>query len=536
MMKEEGTDVLSGWEDKGRIVYLVSMAIAVLTALVLGLMPVERFIDEGFLIGDSLVYARVAYNIVHGHGSSYDLVTTTNGYHPLWLLMHVPFMLGAGSIMGRLFLLKLLWAGTALAASLVWGTYIHKKTDSYLAGGVMVLMTSAFGWSLFVLYSGIETSLVLLMLGLSLTWAEKMTDSGSYGSRQAALMGALLGLTFLSRLDSIFIAGLLGLAVLWRMRGRAASMVSMVASGLALSVPYLVWNYVTFDRVTPVSGIVKTAQSISIEGSLGQVSIFIRNMGRIGVDSRVLFVMVAVVGLAFAVYLYLNRRRLAGVFRLMWVVPAGAALQYTYYVLLITELHVSWHMYSQFLCAYIIIALVADSSLDWLGERRQWLAVAGLGVFLLGFAVLDAAYIKVKSVRSVEGRVSVDLGQWVAHNIPSDGRPDSRIVFYDSFFAAAAAPENVFIDANGLVGDMELAGVARINRSIPDPADKKDIAAMYGAGHVAYWAWGKCEVADPGAFEYVSPLIRTNMYKRLVLVRAETYREMGKYGALDCGG
>src|SRR3954447_22136254 len=40
---------------------------------------------------DAFYYFGIARNVAHGHGSTFDGINPTNGYHPLWMLMAVPF-------------------------------------------------------------------------------------------------------------------------------------------------------------------------------------------------------------------------------------------------------------------------------------------------------------------------------------------------------------------------------------------------------------------------------------------------------------
>src|SRR3954447_11568710 len=39
---------------------------------------------------DAFYYFGIARNVAHGHGSTFDGIDPTNGYHPLWMLMAVP--------------------------------------------------------------------------------------------------------------------------------------------------------------------------------------------------------------------------------------------------------------------------------------------------------------------------------------------------------------------------------------------------------------------------------------------------------------
>ena len=39
---------------------------------------------------DAYYYFKVAQNISEGHGSTFDGINSTNGYHPLWMIVCVP--------------------------------------------------------------------------------------------------------------------------------------------------------------------------------------------------------------------------------------------------------------------------------------------------------------------------------------------------------------------------------------------------------------------------------------------------------------
>ncbi|HID08358.1 MAG TPA: hypothetical protein EYP10_14555, partial [Armatimonadetes bacterium] len=48
------------------------------------------YIIERFTPDDVFYYLKTAMNIAQGHGSTFDGVNRTNGYHPLWMLLLVP--------------------------------------------------------------------------------------------------------------------------------------------------------------------------------------------------------------------------------------------------------------------------------------------------------------------------------------------------------------------------------------------------------------------------------------------------------------
>jgi hypothetical protein len=46
--------------------------------------------NRWFIRDDAYYYFKVAQNISEGHGSTFDGIHLTNGYHPLWLLVCIP--------------------------------------------------------------------------------------------------------------------------------------------------------------------------------------------------------------------------------------------------------------------------------------------------------------------------------------------------------------------------------------------------------------------------------------------------------------
>src|SRR5690349_15741295 len=50
----------------------------------------QNFSWRWFTRDDAYYYFKVAQNISEGHGSTFDGINKTNGYHPLWMLICVP--------------------------------------------------------------------------------------------------------------------------------------------------------------------------------------------------------------------------------------------------------------------------------------------------------------------------------------------------------------------------------------------------------------------------------------------------------------
>src|SRR5215475_3514123 len=68
------------------ILIVVFMSIQIYAALSDG----YNFPNTWFSRDDAYYYFKVAQNISEGHGSTFDGIHPTNGYHPLWMLICIP--------------------------------------------------------------------------------------------------------------------------------------------------------------------------------------------------------------------------------------------------------------------------------------------------------------------------------------------------------------------------------------------------------------------------------------------------------------
>src|SRR5512142_3118632 len=69
----------------------IALAVVVLSAyLYAALSDAYNLPYRWFIRDDAYYYFKVAQNISEGHGSTFDGIHATNGYHPLWMLVCVP--------------------------------------------------------------------------------------------------------------------------------------------------------------------------------------------------------------------------------------------------------------------------------------------------------------------------------------------------------------------------------------------------------------------------------------------------------------
>src|SRR5512132_2231533 len=80
----------------------------------------QNFSRRWFTRDDAYYYFKVAQNISEGHGSTFDGIHTTNGYHPLWMLICVPiFALARFDLILPLRLLLLVMSGLSVGTGIL---------------------------------------------------------------------------------------------------------------------------------------------------------------------------------------------------------------------------------------------------------------------------------------------------------------------------------------------------------------------------------------------------------------------------------
>src|SRR5512140_1353288 len=69
----------------------IALSVVILSAYIYAAFSDAYNLPNRFFIrDDAYYYFKVAQNISEGHGSTFDGIHPTNGYHPLWLLICVP--------------------------------------------------------------------------------------------------------------------------------------------------------------------------------------------------------------------------------------------------------------------------------------------------------------------------------------------------------------------------------------------------------------------------------------------------------------
>ena len=162
---------------------------------------------NGFLYDDSFYAFQIARNIAEGQGPTFDGVTNTNGFQPLYVALLVPlyWLFGPDPILpihAGLTLLALFTTLTACFLFLIAKRYVSETIAVFVAlvwaVSPIVIKQSA---------NGLETALALFLFAWSVYYYLDRVRSNPNPPRLAfAKLGLLLGLTALARVDEIFLA------------------------------------------------------------------------------------------------------------------------------------------------------------------------------------------------------------------------------------------------------------------------------------------------------------------------------------------
>lgn len=223
---------------------------------------------------DSFYYFEIAKNAALGLGSTFDGVSATNGYHPLWLLILIPlykitaaFGLGMfAPIQIALFFSVLLNLGTGIFVYALLSRITPQKT-------IRTLSLMLFLWNPYLVYetiNGLETALALFLTAAFFFLSVRA--AGSQRLLPTIVSGAVGGAMVLARLDlGVFVAAVF-LWSLWRspnQTGMRRALALAIPVGLIV-LPWVVWNTVGFGMfLTSASGANTLVNHVLIEQDNG---------------------------------------------------------------------------------------------------------------------------------------------------------------------------------------------------------------------------------------------------------------------------
>ncbi len=173
-----------------------------------------------FTRDDAYYYFKVAQNISEGHGSTFDGINRTNGYHPLWMLVCIPiFALARFDLILPLRILLIVMSLLSVSTAIL----LYRLMGRIFTPGIGAIAALVWVFSyeiLTVVYQqGLETGIAaffIVLLVYKLYEFETSWRKNDVPKKQIVLLGIIAVLTMLSRLDLVFLAGMVGIWVVLR--------------------------------------------------------------------------------------------------------------------------------------------------------------------------------------------------------------------------------------------------------------------------------------------------------------------------------
>src|SRR5688572_8458774 len=173
-----------------------------------------------FTRDDAYYYFKVAQNISEGQGSTFDGINTTNGYHPLWMLICVPiFAFARLDLILPLRILLVVMSGLSAATAILLYRLIGRIFSPPIGAITALYWVFSFDVLNIVYRPGLETGIAaffIVLLVYKLYEFERVWRGNEASRRQITILALLAVLTMLSRLDLVFLAGMVGLWVIFR--------------------------------------------------------------------------------------------------------------------------------------------------------------------------------------------------------------------------------------------------------------------------------------------------------------------------------
>lgn len=210
---------------------------------------------------DFFYYLKVARNLAAGHGSTFNGLVSTNGYHPLWLLTLAAVCRFVPTDHGLMIFLALsIWFATMASYALAL-RLLQRSGATPVLCAPLAAFVAVFCMHLFAECMEVNLTVPLMLALLAMLQAEGWWSAPRRkGFLRSFAVGLVAAAMVLSRLDTAIFLALLacGLATQPELRRRARSaQIAGVALGLTPVPVYLIVNKIFFHLWMPISGMAK---------------------------------------------------------------------------------------------------------------------------------------------------------------------------------------------------------------------------------------------------------------------------------------
>ncbi len=239
------------------VLWIAIFAFAMRLALVFR--PEPRIYSRPY-IDDTFYALGCAYHLAHGDGLTCDGVHPTNGIQPLIVFLETPLFVIAApdKTLGVRLTIALeavidamaLFAFASLIGALRRESPKRKLTAPIIGALLWLALFNIFRQEM----NGLETGLYAFLILITLNFYTRMRRP-SAPLKQWAILGVILALLVLARIDAVFL--IVGFILIELFRNKLRALLPLFVMGMMsilVSSPWWIFNYLTFGSIMPQSG------------------------------------------------------------------------------------------------------------------------------------------------------------------------------------------------------------------------------------------------------------------------------------------
>jgi hypothetical protein len=175
-----------------------------------------------FVADDVFYYFKTAQNIAAGKGVTFDGISQSNGFHPLWMLICIPVFSLANTVNLILplriiiIVLGLFSAGTGVFFFRLLKKAVSPEIAAVISLGWVLSPTVHATVTRLGLETGVNAFFIVLLLYLAAKWEEGQRSGETRGWKPFLWMGIVAVLALYSRLDNSFLVVVVGAWIVLR--------------------------------------------------------------------------------------------------------------------------------------------------------------------------------------------------------------------------------------------------------------------------------------------------------------------------------
>jgi len=233
----------------------------------------EYIVADWFTTDDAFYYFKIAENMTKGEGITFDGLSKTNGFHPLWMIIITPlFYLARFDVFLPLRGIITLQMFFAVGTGLLFFSFLKQECSNYVA------FIMSLAWVLIpeiqnTTSNGTEACInafFITLFWLKISKLDPLFETNRANFRKIFSLGVVALLLVLSRLDNVYLIFPVGLWLIYLfLKGRngregGLNLKELIrveflffAPTVGVLLGYLLFNYFYFDTLMPLSGQIK---------------------------------------------------------------------------------------------------------------------------------------------------------------------------------------------------------------------------------------------------------------------------------------